>query len=141
MVAVNKKNLSNIGKYGVLSELFKRDLSASIVSNRCNNIAIKHKDGSQSIAVVRATKTDRFVTHFFDERYHDKNNPVSYWIFCKIDDDNISHYYVLTHSDVDKIQTVMNDNNRSIPSGGVDCIDLIFVKSYENRWDLITDHM
>ena len=134
-----KKTLSAIGKYGALSELFKRDLNASISSNRDNNIVIKHNGNTQSLAVVRTTRSERFVTHFFDERYHDKNNPVSYWIFCRVDENNISHYYILTHAEMDEIQTRMNSNIRQIPSGGVDCVNLQFIEDHENRWDLITE--
>jgi hypothetical protein len=133
-----KINLSAIGKYGTLSELLKRNLSASLESKRDNNIIIKHADNSKSLAVVRTTRSDRFVTHFFDERYHDQNKPVSYWIFCRIDESNYSHYYILTHDEMDKIQTRMNSNIRQIPSGGVDCVNLQYIADHENRWDLIT---
>ena len=134
-----KINLSAIGKYGTLSELLKRNLSASFESNRDNNIIIKHANDSKSLAVVRTTRSERFVTHFFDERYHDKNNPVSYWIFCRVDENNASHYYILTHAEMDEIQTRLNNNIHQVPSGGVDCVNLQFIEDHENRWDLITE--
>lgn len=134
-----KINLSAIGKYGTLSELLKRNLSASFESNRDNNIIIKHANKSKSLAVVRTTRSERFVTHFFDERYHDKNNPVSYWIFCRVDENNTSHYYILTHIEMGEIQTRLNNNIHQVPSGGVDCVNLQFIEDHENRWDLITE--
>lgn len=134
-----KINLSAIGKYGTLSELLKRNLYASFESKRDNNIIIKHANDSKSLAVVRTTRSERFVTHFFDKRYHDQNNPVSYWIFCRVDENNISHYYILTHAEMDEIQTRMNNNIHQIPSGGVDCVNLQFIEDHENRWDLITE--
>lgn len=135
-----KINLSAIGKYGALSELLKRNLYASFESKRDNNIIVKHADDSKSLAVVRTTRSERFVTHFFDKRYHDQSNPVSYWIFCRVDENNISHYYILTHAEMDEIQTRMNNNVHQIPSGGVDCVNLQFIEDHENRWDLITEH-
>lgn len=135
-----KINLSAIGKYGTLSELLKRNLYASFESKRDNNIIIKHANDSKSLAVVRTTRSERFVTHFFDKRYHDQSNPVSYWIFCRVDENNISHYYILTHAEMGEIQTRMNNNIRQIPSGGVDCVNLQFIEDHENRWDLITEH-
>ena len=134
-----KINLSTIGKYGTLSELLKRNLSASIESNRSNNIIIKKAGNSKFLAVVRTTRSERFVTHFFDERYHNQSKPVSYWIFCRIDESNNSHYYILTHAEMDEIQTRMNSNIHQIPSGGVDCVNLQYIEDHENRWDLITE--
>ena len=139
--ADEKYNLNRIGKYGVLSELLKRNVNAHLPTGRYKNIVVQYADGSESQVVVKTSRTQRFVTNYNQSRYHnpDRVRP-DYWIIVHVDSDNVSHFYIFTFDELGAVQTKSDGHPPEIPSRGCDCVTLPSIVDYENRWDIIVNH-
>lgn len=141
-----KLNLNLIGKYGVMSELFKRNINASLPNGRFKNIEVKYEDNSKATIIVKTSRTDRFVTNYSRPNFHDDSKPhPDYWVITHVDNDNKSHYYILTHDEMGVIQKDRNriyrENHPSSDGVGCDNVLLSNIKNYENKWDSITNHI
>lgn len=136
-----KYTLNLIGKYGTLAELLKRGLSATLPRGRYKNIELTYADGSTASVIVKVSRTNKFVTNYYQARFHDPNKKhPDYWVIVHIDDNNVSHYYVFTHDEIGAVQTKRDGHPPKIPSRGCENVLLHMITDYENKWETILNH-
>ena len=136
----DKIRLSLAGEFGVASELSKLNLNVniSIGNYKGVDILVFGNNGMYKKIEVKTSKTKRFVTGFF-KKYGDITQPhPDFWVIVHIDENNISHYYVMTHEEIGNLQ--MNRNKmaewKPVPNG-VDNLILSNIEEFENCWDKI----
>lgn len=135
-----KLRLSVAGEYGVCSELSKRgfDVSLTFGNAKAVDIFVHLDDGSFKRIEVKTTRSNKFVTGFF-QKYYDRtrNDHPDFWVLVYIDADNESHYYILTHEEMGNIQMIPNKMTEWKRIDGCDNVKRSLVECYENRWSLI----
>lgn len=133
-----KQMLNTIGKFGVISELLKRNHSVSMHEGKhCRDVVINSTNTNPLFIKVKTSRTNRFVTNFW-QRYSDPTRlHPDYWIIVHIDNSNISHYHIIPHNELGSIQKRANGDAGSDVPHGCDNVTLKDISKYENRWDLI----
>ena len=136
----DKQKLSMAGEYGVCAELSKRgfDVSITMGNSKAVDIFVHLDDGSFKRIEVKTTRSNRFVTGFF-QKYYDKsrNYHPDYWVLVFIDFENISHYYILSHEEMGRVQMEMNKMTEWKKVIGCDNVKRSMVTQYENAWGKI----
>lgn len=135
-----KQRLSMAGEYGVCAELSKRGFDASITFGNAKavDILVSFPDNSYKRIEVKTSRSKRFVTGFF-QKYYDQSQTQhpDYWVLVYIDKDFISHYYILTHEEMGRVQMKRNKMNDWAQVNGCDNVLLKDIKQFENQWDKI----
>lgn len=138
--SVKKHRLGLAGEYGVCSELSKReyDVSLTFGNAKAVDIFVHLPDGFYRRIEVKTTTTEKFVTGFF-QKYYDKNkgNHPDYWVLVYIDAKKVSHYYILSHQEMGKVQMKVNGMTTWKQIKGCDNVKRALVAAYENKWSKI----
>lgn len=140
---MDKIRLSLAGEYGVASELLKRgfDVNITIGHAKAMDILVSNvsegQRGFKSIE-VKTSRNKKFVTNFF-QKYITFGTPhPDFWVIVHIDKTELSHYYILTHEEMAKVQMAQNKMSswHAVPNG-CDNVLLSQINMYENKWDSI----
>ena len=132
-----KYRLSMAGEYGVCAELSKRgfDVSLTMGHAKATDVMIFLEDKSFRRIEVKTSHSTRFVTGFF-QKYFDKTRiHPDFWVLVQIDEENISHYYILTHEEMGEVQIKRNEMNKWEKIVGCDNVLLHDLASFKERWD------
>lgn len=140
MVKNSKYHLGLAGEYSVCSELSKREYDASITLGNAKavDIMVFLPNNSCRRIEVKTSQTGRFVTNFF-QKYYDKalHNHPDYWVLVYIDKNGQTHYYILTHEELGKIQMKRNGMSKWEKHVGCDNVLVKDVAHCENQWSKI----
>jgi len=135
-----KYRLSMAGEYGVCAELSKRGFNASITfgNAKATDVVIILENKSFRRIEVKTTRSTRFVTGFF-QKYYDKMQTVhpDYWILVQIDAENVSHYYILTHEEMGKVQMKRNEMDDWERIKGCDNVLLRNLEQFREKWETL----
>ena len=87
---------------------------------------------------VKTTRSTRFVTGFF-QKYYDKMQTAhpDYWILVQIDAENVSHYYILTHEEMGKVQMKRNEMDDWERIKGCDNVLLRNLEQFREKWETL----
>jgi hypothetical protein len=86
---------------------------------------------------VKTTRSTRFVTGFFHKYYYkDKIHP-DFWILVQIDAENVSHYFILTHEEMGKVQMDRNEMDDWERIEGCDNVLLRDLEPFKENWETI----
>lgn len=107
-------------------------------NSKAVDIFVHLDDGSFKRIEVKTTRSNRFVTGFF-QKYYDKsrNDHPNFWVLVFIDSENISHYYILSHEEMGRAQMEMNGMTEWEKVIGCDNVKRSMVTQYENAWEKI----
>lgn len=136
-----KQLLGMAGEYGVCAELSKRGFDANITMGnaKATDVVIFLEDKSFRRIEVKTTRSTRFVTGFFQKYYDkDKIHP-DFWILVQIDAENVSHYFILTHEEMGKVQMDRNEMDKWEKIDGCDNVLLKDIEQFEDKWDKIIE--
>ncbi|MBQ9241618.1 MAG: hypothetical protein IJ165_00070 [Proteobacteria bacterium] len=147
-----KSMLSGIGKFGTLSELLKRGLNVQVTFGNTSavdkitigtinrlEIQVIYPDGTEKRIKVKTSRTERFVTQWQKYRDNTDRQP-DYWVIVHIDENNISHYHILTHEELGALSARRAGcSPEEMGSEGVDNVLLEHIAESENRWDKILE--
>ena len=149
-----KSVINGIGKFGTLSELLKRNLDIQVTFGKSNaantntitinnirtiKILVKYPDGDKKSILVKTSRNTHFVTKYWQTYYDSTQAHPDYWVIVHIDQDEMSHYYILTHDELGTIQAEQDGHpNERLPNG-CDNISLKLIAGHENRWDKIAE--
>ena len=131
--------LSMAGEYGVCAELSKRgyDVSITMGNAKAVDVYVLTENGVRRIE-VKTTRSNKFVTGFFQKYFDPSQYHPNYWVLVHIDSQNNSRFFILTHQEMGDVQMQRNGKNTWEPNpGGVDNVLLKHVAKYENQWDKI----
>ncbi len=137
----DKYMLSLAGEYAVCSELLKRQIFCALTfgNAKAADIVITAPNAKTRIVEVKTSSSNRFVTGFFQKYPTPQTVPhPDFWVVVRID--SISHatrFFVLTHSEMAKVQMLRNKMRKWSRVNGVDNVLLKHVIPFENRWDKI----
>jgi len=137
-----KYRLGMAGEYGVCSELCKRGFDASITLGNAKavDIVVFMQDSTYRRIEVKTSRNKRFVTGFFQKYYDIDQSPhPDFWILVLIDEDNKSHYYILTHEEMGNVQMKRNEMDAWERIVGCDNVLLKDIEQFENNWEKIIE--
>ncbi len=138
MQSKKKYRLSMAGECGVCAELSKRGFDASITfgNAKATDVMIFQEDKSFKRIEVKTSRSTRFVTGFFQKYYNINQSPrPDFWIFVHIDEDNKSHYYILTHEEMGYVQMKRNKMEAWERIIGCDNVLLRDLEPFKEQWD------
>jgi len=136
--------ISLAGKFGVCSELAKRNIHSNItfVNAKSTNIKIPDKESQKSyiVEVKTTNKPNKIVTNFF-QKYKTKETPhPDFWVLVHITKELKSKYFILTHKEMAIEQMKRNNMTKwEVVEKGVDNVLIKELSAYENQWDKITE--
>lgn len=131
--------LSMAGEYGVCAELSKRgfDVSITMGTAKAVDVYVFMGNGLRRIE-VKTTRSNKFVTGFFQKYFDPSQCHPDYWVLVHIDSQNISNFFILTHQEMGNVQMQLNGKNTWGPNpGGVDNVLLKHVVQFEDMWSKI----
>ena len=131
--------LSMAGEYGVCAELSKRGYDVSITMGNAKAVDVYVFTGNVVRRIeVKTTRSNKFVTGFFQKYFDPSQCHPDYWVLVHIDSQNISHFFILTHQEMGNVQMQRNGKNTWGPNpGGVDNVLLKHIVQFENMWSKI----
>ena len=135
--STEKYKLSMAGEYGVCAELCKRGYDASITfgNMKATDIIILMPDKTYRRIEVKTSRETRFVTGFF-QKYFDKSRiHPDFWVLVQIDEENNSHYYILTHEEMGEVQMKRNEMDKWEKIDGCDNVLLRDLDPFKEQWD------
>ena len=135
--STEKYNLSMAGEYGFCAELCKRGYDASITfgNMKATDIIILMPDKTYRRIEVKTSRETRFVTGFF-QKYFDKSRiHPDFWVLVQIDEENMSHYYILTHEEMGEVQMKRNEMDKWEKIEGCDNVLLRDLDPFKEKWD------
>ncbi len=137
--STEKYNLSMAGEYGVCAELSKRGFDASITFGNMKATDIVVVIGTELRRIeVKTTRSNKFVTGFFQKYFDPSQYHPNYWVLVHIDSQNNSRFFILTHQEMGDVQMQRNGKNTWEPNpGGVDNVLLKHIVQFENMWSKI----
>lgn len=128
------------GEYYVCAELLKRGYNASITIGNAKavDIIILMEDNTYRKIEVKTSRNKRFVTGFF-QKYYDQTITLhpDFWVFVYIDEENLSHYFILTHQEMGEVQMKRNEMDVWERIVGCDNVLLKDIEQFENQWEKI----
>lgn len=127
------------GEYGVCAELLKRgyDVSITMGNAKAVDVYVFTENGVRKIE-VKTTRSNKFVTGFFQKYFNPSQYHPDYWVLVHIDSQNISHFFILTHQEMGNVQMQRNGKKTWEPNpGGVDNVLLKHIVQFENKWSKI----
>ena len=135
-----KYNLSKAGEYGVCAELSKRGFNASITfgNAKATDIVIYFEDQTFKRVEIKTSRRTRFVTGFFQKYFDNSRIHPDFWVLVHIDAENVSHYYVLTHEEMAKVQMKRNEMDEWERIVGCDNVLLRDLEPFKEKWETIT---
>jgi hypothetical protein len=135
--STEKYKLSMAGEYGFCAELCKRGYDASITfgNMKATDIIILMPDKTYRRIEVKTSRETRFVTGFF-QKYFDKSRiHPDFWVLVQIDEENMSHYYILTHEEMGEVQMKRNEMDKWEKIEGCDNVLLRDLDPFKEKWD------
>ena len=135
-----KSFLSLAGEYAVCSELQKREIHCSLTygnQKATDVIAFDRKGKEYRRIEVKTSRSKRFVTGFFQKYYDSASCHPDYWIIVFIDENDVSHFYVMTHNEMGNVQMERNKMTEWQEVKGCDNVELRHIEKYENQWEKI----
>jgi hypothetical protein len=135
--STEKYKLSMAGEYGFCAELCKRGYDASITfgNMKATDIIILMPDKTYRRIEVKTSRETRFVTGFF-QKYFDKSRiHPDFWVLVQIDEENNSHYYILTHEEMGEVQMKRNEMDKWEKIDGCDNVLLRDLDPFKEQWD------
>lgn len=139
-----KHFLNLAGEYGVCAELAKRQIHSSLTYGNhkaADVIAINTDTKKVGVIEVKTTRSNRVVTGFFQKYITPKTQHPDFWVIVRIDEDNLSHFYILTHDEMSKIQMTSNKMTKWEAVNGVDNIHIDLIKEYKDGWGKINSFL
>lgn len=136
---IGKQQLGMAGEFSVCAELLKRGYNASITMGNAKavDVYVFTENGVRRIE-VKTTRSNKFVTGFFQKYFDPSQYHPNYWVLVHIDSQNNSRFFILTHQEMGDVQMQRNGKNTWEPNpGGVDNVLLKHVIEFENQWDKI----
>ena len=106
-----KLRLSMAGEFGVASELLKRGYDVSVTYGNAKAVDVICFDSATQhykTIEVKTTHNKTVVTGFFQKYGNSTLQHPDYWVVVYIDNNNISHFYILTHQEMGQIQKTRN---------------------------------
>ena len=138
----DKQRLGMAGEYGVCAELLKRGHDASITMGNAKavDIVVFLQDQTYRRIEVKTSRDKRFVTGFF-QNYYDKTQTLhpDFWVLVYINDENNSHFYVLTHEEMGNVQMKRNEMDAWERIVGCDNVLLKDIEQFEDKWEKICE--
>ena len=135
--STEKYKLSMAGEYGFCAELCKRGYDASITfgNMKATDIIILMPDKTYRRIEVKTSRETRIVTGFF-QKYFDKSRiHPDFWVLVQIDEENMSHYYILTHEEMGEVQMKRNEMDKWEKIEGCDNVLLRDLDPFKEKWD------
>lgn len=131
------------GEYAVCSELQKMGINCSLTygNQKATDVVVLNEDTRRFYRIeVKTSREKRFVTNFFQRNYDDRVHP-DYWVIVYIDDDNLYHFYVMSHKEMGDVQMMRNKMKEwhKVPQG-CDTVEIRHIEMYENKWDKILEN-
>lgn len=139
---LGKQLLGMTGEYSVCAELLKRGCNASITMGNAKavDIVVFMQDSTYRRIEVKTSRNKRFVTGFFQKYYDINQSPhPDFWVLVHIDENNESHYYILTHEEMGNVQMKRNEMDVWEKIDGCDNVLLKDIELFENKWEKICD--
>ena len=137
---IGKQQLGMAGEYSVCAELLKRGYNASITMGNAKavDIVVFLQDQTYRRIEVKTSRDKRFVTGFF-QKYYDKTQTLhpDFWVLVYIDDENNSHFYVLTHEEMGDVQMKRNEMDTWEQIKGCDNVLLRDIEPFKDKWEKI----
>ena len=139
-IQIEKQRLGIAGEYSVCAELLKRGFNASITMGNAKavDIVVLLQDHTYRRIEVKTSRDKRFVTGFF-QKYYDKTQTLhpDFWVLVHIDEENNSHYYVLTHEEMGNVQMKRNEMDTWEQIKGCDNVLLRDIEPFKGKWKKI----
>ena len=138
-IQIDKQQLGMAGEYSVCAELLKKGYNASITmgNTKAVDVYVFTANGLRRIE-VKTTRSNKFVTGFFQKYFDPSQCHPDYWVLVHIDSQNISHFFILTHQEMGNVQMQCNGKKTWRPNpGGVDNVLLKNIVQFENKWSKI----
>ena len=137
--AKDKYRLSMAGEYGVCAELSKRgfDVSITLGNAKATDIIIFLNDDSYKRIEVKTSRSNRYVTGFFQKYYDKSRTHPDFWVFVHIDTANNSNYYILTHEKMGEVQMKRNNMKNWEKIEGCDNVLLSALRPFKDQWNKI----
>ncbi len=153
-MALDSYHLNLAGEYRVASELFKRDIFATITYGKRKGADIYAIGENRRLAVieVKASNAGRFVTKFYqtyrDEAVEHPHFWVLYWLREAGTGGFDEDFFVLSHDELAKAQAARNGTS-DLPYAecvarvekGVDNVLARDLTEHKNAWDKIASFM
>lgn len=136
---LRKQLLGMTGEYSVCAELLKRGYNASITMGNAKavDIVVLMQDNTYRRIEVKTSRNKRFVTGFFQKYYDINQSPrPDFWVLVHIDEDNKSHYYIMTHEEMGNVQMKRNKMNKWEKIDGCDNVLLKDIEQFEDNWKI-----
>ena len=139
-IQMDKQRLGMAGEFSVCAELLKRGYNASITMGNAKavDIVVFQQDQTYRRIEVKTSRDKRFVTGFF-QKYYDKTQTLhpDFWVLVHIDEENNSHYYVLTHEEMGNVQMKRNEMDTWEQIKGCDNVLLRDIEPFKDKWETI----
>ena len=102
------------------------------------DIVVFMQDSTYRRIEVKTSRNKRFVTGFFQKYYDISQSPhPNFWVLVHIDEDNKSHYYILTHEEMGKVQMDRNEMDDWERIEGCDNVLLRDLEPFKEKWETI----
>lgn len=141
-LATEKSFLSLAGEYAVCSELQKLGVNCSLTygNQKATDVIVLNETTKQFRRIeVKTSRSKRFVTGFFQKYYDERIHP-DYWVIVYIDENNRSHFYIMTHQEMGDIQMERNKMTEwHRVEKGCDTVELKNIEMHKNMWDKIIE--
>jgi hypothetical protein len=137
-----KHFLGLAGEYAVCAELAKNEINATLtIGNHkaVDVIATNPTNNKACFIQVKSTDSTRIVTGFFQKYKTEQTPHPDFWVIVHFDKNNFTHFYVLTHQEMAKVQMKRNGMAEWREINGVDNVLLDSLRCFENRFEKITN--
>jgi hypothetical protein len=139
-----KHFLGLAGEYAVCAELAKNEINATLtIGNHkaVDVIATNPTNNKACFVQVKSSDSTRIVTGFFQKYKSELTPHPDFWIIVHFDKNNFTHFYVLTHQQMAKVQMERNGMTEWREINGVDNVLLDSLRCFENSFEKITNHI
>jgi hypothetical protein len=139
-----KHFLGLAGEYAVCTELAKNEINATLTLGNhkaVDIIATNPINNKACFIQVKASDSTRIVTGFFQKYKTEETPHPDFWIIVHFGKDNITDFYVLTHSEMAKVQMERNGMTEWREVNGVDNVLLNSLSNFKNKFETITNHL
>lgn len=140
--ATEKSFLSLTGEYAVCSELQKRGVQCSLTygNQKATDVVVLNEETKTFRRIeVKTSRSNRFVTNFFQKYYDSRTHP-DYWVIVHIEDNNDTHFYIMTHKEMGDIQMVRNKMTEwHRVEKGCDNVVVNNIEMYKDDWNKIIE--
>lgn len=132
----DKFRLGMAGEFAVASELLKRgvDVNLTLGNAKAVDLFVYTSFDEVKRVEVKTSKSKRFVTNFF-QKYPSPSSPhPDFWVIVFIDNENVSHFYILTHQEMADVQMKRNNTTKWEYVNGVDNVTLKEIAKFKDQW-------